>query len=1189
MSVDTLFIPIAHSADAIQLSLNDLPASGKWPSATGGDGFALSEMLGNELAHPDLWLRVAMAYFEADNLAAFENLLRDFTSEDCQHAYSDDRYKSGRINIFNTLAAYETRKASLAPRGVEQDSAYNHATDLYNRSADLDTQATLTWVGKGVLMLLKGNIDEASVAFNSALLSDLHKDNVLVRLGLGCIAVQKRQYAEALKHYKSALQANPSLPGYVRLGLAVCYYYLGDTTQCRASFQRVLDLSEGENVHALLGLATLDMNVWRERANQVEIESRKSGTTSATWLAAQLKALESDRAVTSAFDLLQKAFALDPANPHALLLLAAHAFHTGEWKKAREFASRAEVVCEGAPSLATAECRGLAAFNVARACHAAGAHQEAMRKYEQAKALIPNHPPTCLGYAQMLVSVRSETEQAIEVLEAVIAGANRQGQHQDAKQMAAAASNNFEVLRLLGSLYAMQPSPSALMTKAASLGKKDSSKDKKDKVVVSLPDFDKAYAYLKKSVDLHPNSLELLLEFAEVAARMHEYAQAYLSYKRLLKLMTELYKIPLETLSAEMLNNFGVVCQQLKRFAEAREYFDWSLRNSSSAAAAAGTNIPADKVTTHYNLGLLAEAGSTERALGKMQEVLDQYPNYTDAMLYSGLVHQRSGNFAQAKTMFDRAHALHAAGDAAATASAAANLPVIQCAIGNWHLSQHEVDGAKSAFDSILMKMGQLPSGGARKDDYAKLSLGNLHMHRAVRKIRSVQLSCQGMPPDHPQFESKMRAAQVDWKEVSAFFENVLRSDPRNLYAAHGLACVLAHQGKTLEAKEMFQQIKDMTAAAGTGGEEIDMPDVWVNLGHVYVAQGSYVSAVKMYQHCLRNFRDTRSLSTVQILTYLARAFYLSDAFQEAKKTLLQALHLAPNSTPLWYNLGLVSEAYAIDIFQKPPAFRTYREVESAILELNQAFALFSKLQTSGQTKQEKELFGDIADKAGRHSVYCRISITNGQPHLVFARQREEEQARLLEESRVAKSRLDSEAQEAAARAEAQATADRERQEEEARAKKKYLEDISATWETVRNEEGPSVKKERVDRGGEGGEEYKGLDAEAEVARRRDKVKSRSAPSKKRVKRESGSGSDEEDEPERKKKKRKDDKKKGKTVRSKYAAAEGSDAERSPSPAKREPEPESDDGGMDVDAELAARRAKASPSSPRSNRRRSVG
>jgi RNA polymerase-associated protein CTR9 len=1202
MSTDVLYIP-CQNGDTIRLSVSDLTSSS---SSLSGE---LPQLLALERAHPDLWLNVALAYFEHAETNAFEGILQEFTAEGVQYAYEQEHYAAGRVKIFNALAAWKSRKAATMLEGSEPSGKeFAEATDLYNRSSEIDQNESMTWLGKGVLLLLQGRLEEATAAFNSAAMSDTTKENVLVRLGLATVCVQRKAYAEALKHYKTALQINPNLPGYTRLGFAVCYYHLGDYNQCRLAFERVLSLSDdSENVHALLGLATLELNSWREKANRLELDARKIGVeprVQAEKLQKGMKELEAEGGIERAFEYLQRAYKLDPTNPNALLLLSSHAFYTNDLRQSQEYAER--VISYSSSALATPQCRGLAYYQLARSFHRQGKHARAFEAYETARKYMPHHPPTCLGYAQMLLSTRQETEQAITVLEEVLkaglerssaaggknagqTGAGAGGKDKDAKQMADAASNNFEVLRLLGSLYSMPPSASALMTKAAAAsaasaagsGRRGAAKDA-GKEILTLPDYEKSYYYLKKSVDLHFNSLELLMEFAEASARVQDWTQSYAAYRRTLKFMTEVYKVPSEGIPAEMLNNLGVVAQKLKKYTEAKEYYEWALRNkamggsdamdlsgSTAAAAASSAPIPADKVTTHYNLGLLhSSTGNPARALDKMNQLLEQYPKYTDAMLYGGLVHQQAGEFEKAKELFDRALAVHSTAAASdnsnISAAAALQLPIVQSTLGNWHLAQGDIDHAGKAFDSILTKLGQVPSSSAahRRGHYAKLQLGNLQMLKTVRKVRGIQMANPGVPMESSTMQQKLKDAKVDWREVAAFFENVLRADGKNLYAAHGLGCVLAQQGKYLEAKEMFQQVKDSmgTAAAAAGGveSEFEMSDVWCNLGHIYVQLGSFVSAVKMYQHCLKDFKDTRQLTTVQVLTYLARAHYLSDAFMDAKSVLQRALHLAPNSATLWYNLGLVSEAYAIDVFQKPPAFRSYREVESAIFELVQAVSVFKKLVATPLTKNEKQLYGDIGEKASRHAQFCSMSITNGHPHLAFAKQREEEQSRLFEESRSAKQKLDEELREKEEKEAAARQAAADAAAEQARENARRLEAMSSLWETVVNEE-PASKKRSARQAQESGDEEnemvlgEGM-AEDEIARRRAKVIKPKAPAapkpkvkkEKRIRDESGSDSDEgaggsgSKKPPAKRLKKKEKKPKG---RSKYAPATGSDAE----------------------------------------------
>ena len=61
--------------------------------------------------------------------------------------------------------------------------------------------------------------------------------------------------------------------------------------------------------------------------------------------------------------------------------------------------------------------------------------------------------------------------------------------------------------------------------------------------------------------------------------------------------------------------------------------------------------------------------------------------------------------------------------------------------------------------------------------------------------------------------------------------------DSKNLYAANGVGCVLAHKGYLSEAREVFAAVREATA---------EMPDVWLNLAHCYTHQKQFVAAVQM-------------------------------------------------------------------------------------------------------------------------------------------------------------------------------------------------------------------------------------------------------------------------------------------------------------------------------------------------------
>lgn len=99
----------------------------------------------------------------------------------------------------------------------------------------------MTWVGKGVLLILsKNDFSGALGAFDNALKAN--PNNIPALLGKGQIYYNRGSYHEALKCYQQVLQINPNCPAYVRIGLGICFYKLGNNELATLAFSRVLEL-----------------------------------------------------------------------------------------------------------------------------------------------------------------------------------------------------------------------------------------------------------------------------------------------------------------------------------------------------------------------------------------------------------------------------------------------------------------------------------------------------------------------------------------------------------------------------------------------------------------------------------------------------------------------------------------------------------------------------------------------------------------------------------------------------------------------------------------------------------------------------------------------------------------------------------------------------------------------------------
>lgn len=105
------------------------------------------------------------------------------------------------------------------------------------------------------------------------------------------------------------------------------------------------------------------------------------------------------------------------------------------------------------------------------------------------------------------------------------------------------------------------------------------------------------------------------------------------------------------------------------------------------------------------------------------------------------------------------------------------------------------------------------------QDSYSLIALGN------------VWLQTLHQPTKEKEREKRHQ------ERALAMFKQVLKIDPKNIWAANGIGAVLAHKGTVNEARDIFAQVREATA---------DFCDVWLNIAHIYVEQKQFVSAIQM-------------------------------------------------------------------------------------------------------------------------------------------------------------------------------------------------------------------------------------------------------------------------------------------------------------------------------------------------------
>ncbi|KAM7285986.1 RNA polymerase-associated protein CTR9 homolog [Ixodes scapularis] len=464
---------------------------------------------------------------------------------------------------------------------------------------------------------------------------------------------------------------------------------------------------------------------------------------------------------------------------------------------------------------------------------------------------------------------------------------------------------------------------------------------------------DQAKTHLKKVTEQFPEDVEAWIELAQILEQSD--VQAALSaYGTATRLLQDKVKADIPP---EILSNVGALHFRMGNLQEARRYYEASLERSRTESGNDEHYYGSISVTTTYNLARLYEALSLfDRAEQAYKNILREHPNYVDCYLRLGCMARDRGQIYEASDWFKEALQVNQ------------EHPDSWSLIGNLHLAKQEWGPGQKKFERILK--------GAPGDAYSLVALGNVWLQTLHQPMRD---------------RDKERRHQ---DRALAMYKQVLRLDPRNIWAANGVGAVLAHKGYISESRDIFAQVREATA---------DFCDVWLNIAHIYVEQKQYVAAIQMYENCLRKFFRHHH---VDILIFLGRALFRCNRLRECKRILLRARRVAPQDTLLLYNIALVLQRLAAQCLRDDKS--SLATVLSAVHELGLAHRYFQYLSVHGDRMKY-----DLA-QAAIESRQCQDLLSQAQYHVARARRMDEEEReirRKQEEEREALRRKISEEQ----------------------------------------------------------------------------------------------------------------------------------------------------------------------------------
>lgn len=531
--------------------------------------------------------------------------------------------------------------------------------------------------------------------------------------------------------------------------------------------------------------------------------------------------------------MLSKAYTVDSTNPMVLNHLANHFFFKKDYQKVQHLALHAFHNTENEAM------RAESCYQLARSFHVQGDYDQAFQYYYQSTQFAPSnfvlpHYGLCCLESLLYPSIWQKLGNW-HFIPFLLKWFDTTGLGQMYIQRGDAenAAQCFE------KVLKAQPGNYETMKILGSLYANSNSQSKRDI----------AKTHLKKVTEQFPDDVEAWIELAQILEQndLQGSLAAYATATQILKEKVN------EDIPPEILNNVAALHYRLGNLSEAKTKLDAAIERAKIESEQDPQYYESISVTMKYNLGRLNEAMCAyDKADQLYKDILKEHPNYIDCYLRLGCMARDKGLIFVASDFFKDALKINTEN------------PDTRSLLGNLHLAKMQWTLGQKNFETILKN----PS--TSQDAYSLIALGNFW------------LQTLHLPSKEKDREKKHQESAL------SIYKTVLKTDPKNIWATNGIGAVLAHKGCINEARDIFAQVREATA---------EFSDVWLNIAHIYVEQKQYVSAIQMYENCLKKFYRHNN---VEVMQYLARAYFRAGKLKEAKVTLLKARRVAPQDTVRW-------------------------------------------------------------------------------------------------------------------------------------------------------------------------------------------------------------------------------------------------------------------------------------------------
>jgi RNA polymerase-associated protein CTR9 len=802
----------------------------------------LCTLLENEGAARTYWMTVSLAYAKQKKVDhAIEMLIKGG-----QAMRGGQKEKLSMLSCLCWMYLWKSREAPrIPPEGglVSEAKTKEYylqlSTSTLNEALRINPAFPPLFLARGVLQLLKaslqppsksavpGAIDpEKSEILRASLKS--FEDAIRVSQGRNMMAVLGKsralfslgKYAEALEGYQEALHKMPDLidPD-PRIGIGCCFWQLGFKDDAKTAWERALEINPDSKIaNILLGLFYLESSAHVQINSPEFINLYRTAMTVYT----------------------QKAFKADKDLPLTCATFAGYFLSRKSLSNVDNLAHKA---------IQHTDVNAIASdgwYLLARKEHYDDNYELAKDYYGRADeargGIDRGFLPAKFGAAQLAV-LKGDFAEAKLRLEKIIQ-----------------QSKNVEAMSLLGTLYAEE-----VFTNQQSAIKEDKSAE-----------FKKAIGYLEAVRTAWKDAKKNLIPDASVLlnlARLYETEQPEKSLQCLQQVEqiefdqvpederpedpeeAEAFKNTLrESMPPQLLNNMGCFYYQAEKYDQAREMFQAAL----NACIKIGENqeeIDSDALVTtiSFNLGRTYEAnGLLDEASAVYEGLLARHSDYTDARTRLAYIALRQSPTEDGPKAIGKLYA-----------DSSADLEVR--ALWGWYLGRvHSRKRTGNIQDDPELRHYKHTLQNYEKHDrYALIGMGNLYLMTAREMRRDTD-------------QEKQKRTNMYVKAVE-FFDKALQLDPKNAYAAQGIAIALVEDKKDYKtALSIFVKVRDT----------VKDPSVYVNLGHIFAELRQYSKAIEHYEAALSKDRA----HDAQILACLGRTWLAKGRAEKSLQAFKNAL-----------------------------------------------------------------------------------------------------------------------------------------------------------------------------------------------------------------------------------------------------------------------------------------------------------